>query len=74
MEGVLVSARKDAATVTITVVSDAQGHYGFPATRLDPGHYTLQVRAAGYELDGAVAASWNPAFFTSASTTPCSMR
>src|ERR1700683_4267126 len=52
MEGVLVSARKDASTVTITVVSDAQGHYGFPASRLDPGHYTLQIRAAGYDLDG----------------------
>jgi virginiamycin B lyase len=56
MEGVLVSARKDASTITVTVVSDAQGHYGFPTSRLDPGHYTLQIRAAGYDLDGAPAA------------------
>jgi len=31
MEGVLVSAKKAGSTVTITVVSDAQGNYSFPA-------------------------------------------
>ena len=53
MEGVLVSARKDGSTISTTVVSDAQGHYGFPADRLEPGHYSLQIRAAGYDLDSA---------------------
>ncbi len=50
MEGVLVSARKIGSNATITVVSDQQGRYRFPATRLDPGKYTLSIRAAGYDL------------------------
>ena len=31
MEGVLVSAKKDGSTITITVVSDAKGNFSFPA-------------------------------------------
>ncbi|MBV9627108.1 MAG: carboxypeptidase regulatory-like domain-containing protein [Xanthobacteraceae bacterium] len=50
MEGVLVSARRQGSNITITVVSDAQGHYGFPAARLNPGQYSLSIRAIGYEL------------------------
>jgi hypothetical protein len=34
MEGVLVSARKAGSTITTTVVTDAQGRYRFPRTRL----------------------------------------
>jgi virginiamycin B lyase len=56
MEGVLVSARKTGASFTVTVVSDDKGHYAFPAARLEPGHYTLAIRAAGYEPTGALAA------------------
>jgi virginiamycin B lyase len=56
MEGVVVSARKDGSTISVSVVSDAKGRYAFPASRLEPGHYTLKARAAGYELDGARAA------------------
>jgi virginiamycin B lyase len=52
MEGVLVSARRDGSNITTTVVSDEKGHYAFPAARLQPGHYTLSVRAIGYQLDG----------------------
>ena len=52
MEGVVVSARKDGSTVTYSVVSDDQGHFSFPASKLDPGHYTLAARAVGYDLDG----------------------
>ncbi len=51
MEGVLVSAKKAGSTITITVVSDAQGHYSFPASKLDAGSYALAIRAIGYELD-----------------------
>jgi virginiamycin B lyase len=51
MEGVLVSAKKAGSTVTITVVSDAQGNYSFPAAKLEPGQYSLRVRAVGYDLD-----------------------
>ena len=56
MEGVLVSARKTGASFTVTVVSDEKGHYAFPAARLEPGHYTLTIRAGGYEPSGALAA------------------
>jgi virginiamycin B lyase len=51
MEGVLVSAKKDGTTITISVVSDQKGEYSFPADRLDAGHYTIAIRAAGYNLD-----------------------
>src|SRR5262245_53108395 len=56
MEGVIVSAKKDGATITISVVSDNKGHYSFPASKLEPGHYTLKMRAVGYDLEGAPAA------------------
>jgi len=56
MEGVLVSAKKDNSTIRMTVVTDAQGRYSFPAGRLAAGHYSLAIRAAGYDLDGPGAA------------------
>ncbi len=56
MEGVLVTAKKDGSTISITVVSDKKGTYSFPAPRLEPGHYTLSIRAVGYDLDGAATA------------------
>jgi virginiamycin B lyase len=52
MEGVLVSAKKAGSTVTITVVSDEKGRYNFPSSKLEPGPYSLRIRAAGYDLDG----------------------
>ena len=52
MEGVVVSARRDGSTITVSVVSDDKGHFSFPASRLDPGHYALGIRATGYDLDG----------------------
>jgi virginiamycin B lyase len=51
MEGVLVSVKKDGSTITTTVVTDDKGHFAFPAGRLEPGHYTVAIRAAGYTLD-----------------------
>ena len=53
MEGVVISARKDGSTISISVVTNPQGRFAFPAERLESGHYTLRARAAGYELDGA---------------------
>jgi virginiamycin B lyase len=53
MEGVVVSARKDGATFTVSVVTGMEGRYSFPAAKLEPGHYKLSIRAAGYELDSA---------------------
>jgi streptogramin lyase len=57
LEGVLVSARKSGSTITVTVVSDKDGHFSFPAARLDPSDYTLRIRAAGYDLDGPAKVS-----------------
>jgi virginiamycin B lyase len=51
MEGVAVSAKRDGSTITVSVVSDQQGVYSFPANRLEPGHYSLKIRAVGYDLD-----------------------
>jgi hypothetical protein len=56
MEGVVVSAKKAGGTITVSVISDEKGRYTFPAERLEPGHYTLGARAAGYDLDGPNAA------------------
>ena len=57
LEGVLVSARKSGSTITVTVVSDKDGRYTFPATRLEPGAYSLRIRAVGYDLDGPTQVS-----------------
>jgi len=52
LEGVLVSAKRAGSTITVTVVSDAQGRYSFARNRLEPGAYTIRIRAIGYELEG----------------------
>jgi virginiamycin B lyase len=52
MEGVLVSARREGSAITVTVVTDQQGRYSFPAARMEPGRYTIAIRAVGYKLDG----------------------
>ena len=51
MEGVIVTAKKDGAHISISVVSNEKGQYSFPADRLEPGHYSLKIRATGY-IDG----------------------
>ena len=56
MEGVLVSAKKTGSTITTTVVTDEKGHYAFPASRVQPGHYDIAIRAVGYMLNGLKAA------------------
>ncbi|MEA2994054.1 MAG: hypothetical protein QOD40_2974 [Alphaproteobacteria bacterium] len=55
MEGVLVSAKKDGSNITTTVVTDDKGKFSFPAGRLEPGHYTIAIRASGYDLEGPKA-------------------
>ena len=50
MEGVLVSVKRTGSTETTTVVSDQQGRYRFPRTRLDAGTYAVSIRAIGYDL------------------------
>ena len=52
MEGVLVNAKKDGSNKTTTVVSNDKGQFSFPADRIEPGKYTITIRAAGYDLVG----------------------
>src|SRR2546423_238576 len=52
MEGVVVTARREGSTVSISVVTDDKGRYTFPASRLPDGDYGLKVRAVAYELLG----------------------
>ena len=52
MEGVLVSAKKQGSTITTTVVTNDKGQFSFPADRIEPGHYNITIRAAGYDLVG----------------------
>jgi virginiamycin B lyase len=56
MEGVVVSAKKPGSTVTVSVITDAQGRYSFPADRLPAGKYNITIRAAGYDLAAATTA------------------
>lgn len=50
MEGVLVNAKRAGSNMTVTVVSDQNGRYGFAAARLEPGKYAITIRAVGYDL------------------------
>ena len=52
MEGVVVTAKRHGSTIAISVVSDADGRYRFPAHRLREGPHTLSIRAVGYDLEG----------------------
>ncbi len=55
MEGVVVTAHRDDSIVSVSVITDAKGHYAFPESRLEPGHYTLAIRAVGYDLSAPAA-------------------
>src|ERR1700720_1211302 len=57
MEGVLVTAKLEGGNTTVTVITNEQGSYTFPAGRLRPGKYNLAIRAAGYELPAAPTAA-----------------
>src|SRR3954465_9132016 len=51
MEGVVVTANKPGSIVQVSVTTDAQGRYAFPDNRLEPGEYTISIRAVGYDID-----------------------
>ena len=51
MEGVVVTAKKPNSIVQVSVTTDAQGRYTFPENRLEPGEYTISIRAVGYDID-----------------------
>jgi streptogramin lyase len=50
MEGVVVSAKKPGSIIKTSVTTDAQGRFSFPENRLEPGDYTLTIRAVGYDI------------------------
>jgi virginiamycin B lyase len=52
MEGVVVMATREGSTISISVVSQRDGAYSFPASRLQPGQYHLDIRAIGYAIAG----------------------
>jgi len=51
MEGVLVTAKRAGDAVRVTVVSDRDGRFAFPHSKLTAGRYQLTIRAIGYDLD-----------------------
>lgn len=51
MEGVVVTARRDGANFSVSVVTDARGRYAFPRENLEPGRYGVRLRAVGYDAD-----------------------
>jgi virginiamycin B lyase len=57
MEGVVVTADRPSSTIAVSVVSDHDGIYRFPAGKLSPGPYFLAIRATGFDLDGNGAAA-----------------
>jgi streptogramin lyase len=50
MEGVLVRAKGEGKTISVTVVTDHEGRYSFPASMLMPGKFNIDIRAVGYDL------------------------
>src|SRR5262249_7445831 len=50
MEGVVVSAKKQGSIIKVSVTTDEQGRYSFPEDRLEPGEYTITIRAVGYDI------------------------
>src|SRR5262249_12468608 len=50
MEGVVVSAKKQGSIIKVSVTTDEQGRYSFPEERLEPGEYTITIRAVGYDI------------------------
>ncbi len=57
MEGVVVTAHKAGSIVRVSVTTDAQGRYVFPENRLEPGDYTITIRAVGYDIGAPATAT-----------------
>jgi virginiamycin B lyase len=60
MEGVVVTAMKQGSPIAVSVTSDKDGHFSFPADHVGPGHYSLAIRAVGYDLGSAGMADVAP--------------
>jgi len=53
----VVTARRAKSIVQVSVTTDAEGRYSFPRDRLEPGDYTLDIRAVGYDIDSPAKAA-----------------
>src|SRR6266849_3051603 len=60
MEGVVVTARRGGANFDVSVVSDAQGKNSFPRSHVQPGTYSVKIRAVGYDLAGPASVEVMP--------------
>jgi len=69
MEGVVVTAKKNGSTIATSVVTNASGDFQFPAARLEPGSYTVRVRAVGYDLASGASVAIEPGHTTVANLT-----
>jgi virginiamycin B lyase len=56
MEGVVVSARREGANYTVSVITGSGGKYSFPTSHVGPGKYAVTTRATGYEQPEAASA------------------
>lgn len=59
MEGVVVTAQEKGSTISISVLTNAQGHFPFPRSKLRAGVYALRMYATGYDLEKPVTATVN---------------
>lgn len=66
MEGVVVTAWREGATIAVSVATDGTGRYNFPASTLPEGEYGLKIRAVGYDLVGPAAVDVRPGVTASA--------
>src|ERR1700755_2824723 len=57
MEGVVVTAKKPDSIVQVSLTTDVQVRYIFPENRLDPGEYTISIRAVGYDISAPTKAT-----------------
>ena len=57
MEGVVVTASRPGSIVWVSVTTAADGRYSFPRSHLQPGQYTLAIRAVGYVIGSPAKAT-----------------
>src|SRR5260221_11063882 len=57
--GVVAPPRRAKSIVQVSVTTDAAGRYSSPRNRLQPGEYSLDTRAVGYDIDSPSKAMVN---------------
>lgn len=57
MEGVVVTAQAKGSVISVSVITDENGQYRFPRSKLDSGDYALRIRATGFVPEKAITTS-----------------